>query len=210
MRITKHILVTVVQLATIVTNSQAVEQTELQMTKKFYYENEPVNLRIIQALTTWLSDGGNQIVAINLRDSQKSNRFFCDKSIKIRPLDKEKQMVSVELKDNEWFAYVYVGQTSSGILVLRTLYSSGGSGMFNSILLLKLEKEPKYTYDEEKQIIKSSGKEIVLKKLTEISLTDRWQGHIKIEGNSIILLKDRDAATGKLATPKKSVIQMKI
>ena len=104
---------------------------------------------------------------------------------------------------------MYVGQTKSGTLVLRTLYSGGGSGVFNNLLLLKLEKEVKYTYDEEKQILKATDSELVLKKLNEISLTDRWQGHIEIDGNSIIIQQDRSAPDGgKLPTPKKNVIRL--
>ncbi len=181
---------------------------EKQMVKKFYYKNKPVNPRIIQAFSTWMSDNGDHIVAIDLSNAQNSNRFYCEKEVKIRQIKKNRDIVSLEGKDNEWFGYMYIGQTTSGVIVLRTMESGGGSGVFNNLMLLKLERDHNIAYDEKNNIIKAGTERLVLKKLGEIPLSDRWDGTLQIKGNSLLVTKEGDASNMKLPTVEKRVIRI--
>jgi hypothetical protein len=108
-----------------------------------------VHPNIIQDLTTWLSDTGDQVVAINLLDAQESNRYSGD--VHVRATGGSFPYVYVKKEDGE-FAYRYVGTTESGIHVVETSDRGSGSGMFNSLLLLTIELDSgiSVTLDDQK------------------------------------------------------------
>jgi uncharacterized protein len=54
--------------------------------ESYSFDKPPyINPRIVEALSTWISDHGDQIVEINLTDSQRSNRFFGKTLVKSTP-----------------------------------------------------------------------------------------------------------------------------
>ena len=110
-----------------------------------YSFNEPpfISPRIIRDLSCWISDQGDQVVAINL-DSQNSNRYSGEPQVS--RVEEENTCVywkEVTVKDgttNESeFSYQYVCKTSSGIYVLLTSDWGGGSGVFMNLLLVEFE-----------------------------------------------------------------------
>jgi hypothetical protein len=81
-----------------------------------------INPKIINDLATAISDQGDQVVAINLTDSEASNRYACDAKI-AKTLNRYPYIYSqdpVESGDQRpaEFGYRYVGRTTSGIDVL--------------------------------------------------------------------------------------------
>src|SRR5512134_2511919 len=86
-----------------------------------------VHPKIIEDLSTWLSDSGDQVVAINLLDAQGSNRYHGD--VLTREAPGEAPFVYVR-DGRETFGYEHVGMTRSGIHVLRTSACGGGTGVF--------------------------------------------------------------------------------
>jgi uncharacterized protein len=157
-----------------------------------------ISPRIINDLSVWQSDQGDQVVAINLTDSQGSNRYFGDVDTK---RDGASTYVSFRTpgdtpgEQDAEFGYTHVGRTASGIDVLRTRESGGGTGIFEQLLLVKLERS------ETGGELKSTGAKtgiftfkkprLLLRKLGEIGLGDRWNGDIKITGDQISIGKDR-------------------
>jgi len=157
-----------------------------------------ISPRIINDLSTWQSDHGDQIVAINITDSQGSNRYFGD--VETKP-DGGGTYVSYRTPSDEpgaaesEFGYTHVGRTASGIDVLRTRDSGGGSGVFEDLLLVKLERS------EAGGELRSTGRKtetftfkkarLMIRKLGAIGLGDRWNGNIKITGDQIAIGKDR-------------------
>ena len=78
-----------------------------------------IHPRIVQALTTWLSDTGDQVISINLPDCQKSDRFYGDINI----YTESDACPSVRCgEENDWFEYQYIGQTGSGVHILTHDY----------------------------------------------------------------------------------------
>ena len=94
------------------------------------------------------------MVAINLLDSQDSNRYFGEIFVTpqtdplvpswpwVYSLDGEPN--SEQLGDfggQEVYAYRYLGSTQGGLDVLHARYSGGGSGVFNRLVFVKIEAD---------------------------------------------------------------------
>ncbi len=147
-----------------------------------------VHPKIIQDLTTWLSDLGDQVVAINLIESQKSNRYHGD--VLVREIPGEAPFVYVQEQDGR-FDYQYVGTTDSGVHVLLTLYSGGGSGIFTDLLFVTLERDQGLDCDLDRQIIQSGRERLLIRKLGAMGLGDRWSGDLRVDGNRLFVGKDK-------------------
>lgn len=147
-----------------------------------------IHPKIIQDLTTWLSDSGDQVVAVNLLESQSSNRYFGE--VRVRKAPGKFPFVYVKERKEE-FGYRYVGTTTSGIHVLYTSYSGGGTGVFTCLMLVTFERDKGITTDWKELRIRPGRKRLLLKKLGEVGLGDRWDGDLKVKGNEIFVGKDR-------------------
>lgn len=55
---------------------------DLESAKYSFVDSEFINPRILDDLCGWLSDTGDQIVSINITDSNKRNRYFGDIEVK--------------------------------------------------------------------------------------------------------------------------------
>lgn len=156
--------------------------------KSFHFDRPPhIHPAIIKDLSTWLSDTGDQVVAINLTDSQDSNRYFGD--IQLREIAGKNPYVYFT-KDRESFGYQYVGRTKDGVDVLYTSDSGGGSGVFKNLMLVMIESDKGVVFNEEESLITSTKERVVIRKLGKVSLGDRWAGELTIEGNELIIGKD--------------------
>jgi hypothetical protein len=160
----------------------------------FSYSGQPIHPKIIEDLTTWLSDGGDQVVSISLDDSQQCNRYFGD--IKIKPIEGENPYIFYR-EEGSYFGYQYLGNTDSGVNILGISESGGGSGIFKSLLFVKIEEDYGITFNDDTNVIKKDRKRILVKKLGSVILGDRYSGELKIEGNRLLIGKDTgDFANG--------------
>ena len=126
-----------------------------------------VHPKIVGDLVGSLADAGDQVVAINLLDSQDSNRYYGDVLVtpQTDPLvpswpwvytvegepreDEELTALRRRLLGDFWgqvrgqevYRYRYVGTTQSGLDVLHQQYSGGGSGVFNRVLFVWIEAD---------------------------------------------------------------------
>jgi hypothetical protein len=182
-----------------------------------------IHPKIIQDLTTWLSDNGDQVVAINLLESQHSNRYYGEVQLRQIPGGPPYVYVTetVEGSDRrEEFGYRYVGKTKSGIHVLHTSGSGGGSAVFETLMLVTFECDKGIALDEDNVCrdtlsIRSGGERILVKKLGEIALGDRWDGELRVNGNEAFVGKDRgwfsvSGGTGGGGCPNDRVIRIEI
>lgn len=156
-----------------------------------------INPRVIQELSPWLSDNHDQVVAVDLIHSQKSNRFFCE--AKIRNIKDQNPFVYVESEDKNnpgFFGYQYVGKSDSGLYVLLISENGGGTGDFKKLMFLKLEQDRAAVVDWTNGVVKMNEPRILLKKVGEVALGDRWDGELKVVGDSILIGKDRGSYSG--------------
>lgn len=165
-------------------------ETNGQKLTKYSFTEEPyINPKIIQDMISWLSDSGDQIVSINLYDAQNSNRYFATtKTKKIR----DNYPFIYYHEDNESFGYQYVGELKNqNIHVLKITDNVSGSGVFKTLLLVKLLEDKGIIFDEGKNVIKMKKNRRLIKKIGQLSLGDRYSGNIHIEDDRIVIKKDK-------------------
>jgi hypothetical protein len=146
-----------------------------------------IHPRIIQDLSTWLSDHGDQVVAINLLEAQDSNRYFGE--IHVESIAGEHPFVSVE-GDNEQFGYQYVGKNDAGVHVLYTSDWGGGSGVFKRLIFVVFERDRSILEHPDGPLIDLGRQRLLLKKLGETGLGDRYDGKLEVAGNHLLIGKD--------------------
>jgi hypothetical protein len=172
-----------------------------------------INPRIINDLATAISDQGDQVVAINLTDSEASNRYAGDVKI-AKTHNRHPYIYSQEPAEGgdqrpAEFGYRYLGRTASGIDVLFVSESGGGSGVFEGLMLVQISEESGGPTIEPAsgptQTMTFKRKRLVLKKLGEIGLGDRWDGILEVKGNEISIGKDTGFFSDRQKTPARVV-----
>ena len=152
-----------------------------------------VSPRIIQDLSAWESDQGDQMLAVDLAGSQDSNRY--SGKVDVTRAQGSRDFVSVTTDpaekgdDSTVFGYQFIGQTKSGVYVLFTQSSDGGSGVFRNLMLVHFEGTRSPRVDEKSGEVRWGQERVVLEKLGEIPLGDRWDGELKMEGDTLFIGK---------------------
>ena len=167
-----------------------------------------VSPMIVKDLTTWLSDSGQQVVAINVTESQGSNRYSGE--IQTRTLEKDRTYVYVrsqgtgpDAREPE-FGYQHLGRLTCGVDVLLTKDSGGGSGVFTDLLLVGLETDARGITTEEtpskpsEQTLRFNEKRLLIKSVGTVHLGDRWAGQLKVTGNDISIGKNTNVRPGEV------------
>lgn len=193
-------------------DSVAIESTNQRGSRQhatYSFKTAPfVHPKIIDDLVGWLSDSGDQVVAINLLDSQDSNRYFGEivVSPQLNPMtpswpwvysvdgDENADKTLDELWGRPWYAYRYVGSTQAGLDVVHARHSGGGSGIFNSVVFIRTEMDRGVDYPPLSEVEswtaaaqpEVSDRELV-RFVGKIPLGDRWQGTVEVVGNDVVV-----------------------
>ena len=183
------------------------EESNLDEASYTFWEKPYIHPRIIEDLTSWVSDTGDQVVAINLKDSQDSNRYFGN--IKVQTFGGDTPYTFISCKEVKgWCGYQYIGKTTSGIHILRTSKNTGGTGIFSGLLLVTIEEDFGITLDKNSNTVNMDRRRILVKKLGSIGLGDRYKGKIELKEDILFIAKD----VGKFAakTAKDRVIKINL
>jgi hypothetical protein len=137
-----------------------------------FFKPEYINPLIIEDLWGWLSDSGDEVVSVNLLTSNKSNRYYGN----IEAINKNQYPIVTARKDHGCFSYQYLGTSFTGIQLIRTWSSGGGSGVFESIVFVTLNEETAIKFDlgGAKKVDR-----LILKKIASLPLGDRYQGIVR-------------------------------
>ena len=155
--------------------------------KHFFYKKNPIHPGILNTLSTSLADSGDIIIAINLTNAVGSNEYCCEEFT--TELNDGKASVRIDYPDgNGFYIYSYLGATDNGAMVIKTWSNGGGSGVFTNLLIVKVKKRFGASFD----LFNSEGvtfdkQQIVLEKLLSVSLGDRTETNISINGNSVTI-----------------------
>lgn len=98
-------------------------------------------------------------------------------------------------------AYRYIGATESGLLVVLSSYSGGGTGRFVTLHILGIEAVPAFDsngglYDR-----------LDLTTLRGIALGDRWDGHVQVTRNSIRVVTTRKGPADRTGSREEMTIE---
>lgn len=145
---------------------------DLDAAKYSFIDSEFINPRILDDLRGWLSDTGDQIVSINITDSNKSNRYFG--GIDIKKSNSGFPVVTCR-NDEGWISYQYIGRSFSGLHIVQTWSSGGGSGIFFNVVLVTLSLDSALNYNSGKYEKKSR---YIIKLIGSFPLGDRYDGEI--------------------------------
>ena len=168
----------------------------------YFFTKKPfISPLIIEDLSTWISDGGDQVVAINLIESHESNRYYGDIQTYENP-EIEYPYVYVQKGDEEApvrkpeFGYQYVGKTPEDIYILRTADNGGGTLTMSRLILLVIEKDTSLRYDLDSPMIKEER--VLLKKIGSVTLASQtWDGKVEFDGKTGIFIGDSEEPPGR-------------
>ncbi|WP_298939364.1 hypothetical protein [uncultured Psychromonas sp.] len=143
---------------------------DFSSSKFSFISSELINPRILEDLVGWLSDGGDQIVSINITESNMSNRYHG--SITSEEIDSGYPIITSAHEEGA-FSYRYLGCSFSGVHLIQTWDHGGGSGVFCNVLLVTLSQDSAIEYEKNK-----IGKvdRFVVKLVSSIPLGDRYEG----------------------------------
>ena len=181
---------------------------EARLHAAYSFKQAPfVHPEIVGDLVGSVADAGDQVVAVNLLDSQDSNRYFREIFVtpQTDPLvpswpwvhtlgDEPYAAVAPgSSRGQELFAYRYVGSTPSGLDVLHHKSFGGGSGVFNYLVFVRIEAD--YGVDYKTSAASNSGQRAVgpefrqrelIRFVGKITLGDRWLGTVEVVGNDVV------------------------
>jgi len=157
-----------------------------QLNKDFTYRGKPIHPRAVKDLTSWVSDQRPGPIAIDIAGTFESNQYFGDYSVQ------ENGNVFVDLTQENIeqegsFSYKNLGRLANGLHVFRTYFHGGGSGVFQSLLLIECGIDFEYNDDGRRESI------LVMRLRGEFGLGDRFNGAISVDAkrNAITVGPDK-------------------
>lgn len=145
---------------------------DLEISKYSFINTEYINPRILDDLSGWISDSGDQIVSINISESNDSNRYFGTTTVK----KTNGYPIVSSAYDESWTSYQYIGCSFSGVHIVQTWRNGGGTGIFTNILLITLSSDSSLDSDGFLYVKKNR---FVIKLIGTLPLGDRYVGRIK-------------------------------
>ncbi len=159
---------------------------ELEISPYSFVRDEFIHPLIVKELLGWLSDPAETVIAIDLKQSNHSNRFFGPFSV--RTID-GRLWVEFDESPNGFFNYSYIATSPSGVHMVECCESGGGTGRFGSIILLTLQYDRALFVGDNNEL--RSRERILLKTLGSINLGDRYYGDITYKDGMLIVGPDK-------------------
>jgi len=147
----------------------------------FTFNGKPIHPGCLSEMRALLSDSLPANVVVDLEGcGYGTNRHFGN-------VTAEKGLVTWKEEGREGghngaptFAYRHLGVLANGVHVVQTFESGGGSGIFESLLLLRFENDRAFEEDHYRR-------RPLLKLVGERSLGDRAETEIHLKGNEITI-----------------------
>lgn len=144
----------------------------------FTYLGVAVNPALVELFSNRMSDPIDpQVLAVDLSTAQGSNRFAADGAA--RDAAGWVTATRADPGDRTTFGYRFVGSLPSGTMVLHTYESGGGSGTFESVMLLAASAAQATASDGSRRTRQ------VLAVLRTVPLGDRANATLDLAGTSV-------------------------
>ncbi len=150
----------------------------------FTYQLKPVHPGCVREFDVSMADSPPPIVrSVDVRACVTSNEFYM-------PFNTgEDGYISYGYDLDEGgkgsFAYKYLGKSDSGLFVLATRSSTGGTMVAESIFLIKDSFKNYWSFDNENN--KTQDRRLIITCIGQITLGDRDSGKVTLEGNKLTL-----------------------
>lgn len=160
----------------------------------YSFTREPfVDPRILDEMTTWMSDLGDLVVEVGLAGSDPGDEIEVGEVAGNCPFVRHVERdVSGDYSGS--FGYRYVGMTRSGVQVLKIARDGGGSATWTSLLFVAVELRHGIGRDEEwadGSVLRADRERIVARKLGTVATGDRWSGELRVRGDGVFVGKDQ-------------------
>lgn len=146
----------------------------LQQPPGLLWRGRPVHPGCVRELNTELADSQPVVAAVDLEGCGRSNRYAT-------PYETEGGALRVRDSgegSRGYFQYEYLGVLSTGVHVVRVVESGGGSGAFQGLLFLRIDKTAVLEDGRERT------REILVLRGSE-SLGDRDKADVELSGDSV-------------------------
>ena len=156
--------------------------------RDFTFAGEPINPRAVHDLLPWRSDALPGPVAVDVEGARRSRRYAGEvehgESGAVRALVETRPGQRAEV-----YEYVRLGTLPGGLHVLRvTARGTSASDGFVALLVIRFSIEREYQ-DEEWRA------RLVMTRVAEVSLPDRYEGDITVSSRGIAIGADRRSGT---------------
>ena len=150
-----------------------------------FAREEYIHPLIVRELLGWISDPHETVVAIDLAQANRSNRFFGDFSVRRQGL---RLWVDWGNDQRERFTYSHIATSPSGVHMVECHNCGGGSGVFGSISFLSFDCDRALYEDRSGALF--TKERILLKTFGSVTLGDRYAGEIKYRDGLLIVGPD--------------------
>ncbi len=158
---------------------EALKEAELHFT----FRGNPINPLALQQLSPWISDSLPGAVAVDIAGTAADTNQYSAEVEK-----SEKGLITVKKSDKKTgeessFTYKYLGRLANGkgAHIVETWDWGGGSGVFTHLLLLNFRLDSEYTGTG------APRERLVLTRVGEIHLGDRFDGLVTIKPDQIVI-----------------------
>jgi hypothetical protein len=166
----------------------------------FTYKGRPIDPQVIAQFSNWISDYRHPItVSVDIIQAYDTNQYSSNFEIGEDGFVR-KTISSVNDDFEEYIGYKWLGRLKNGLHVLRSYESGGGTGVFNELRLVKIEKY--HGLDENRQTFDRLLATIVYSS----SLGDRFEGEITVYDDYVVLGKSSRQDIGRTPYNEKTKI----
>jgi len=167
---------------------ESIKKVTDELDNNFLFKGKPIHPGCIKEFEVGLADSPPPIIkSIDIESCMSSNDFYMD--LKKNDMGYISYESKNEYDDNIYFGYKYIGKTSTGIHVVDTSSSGGGTMVSTTVFLLDFN-QGKYTKFN-KVNNPDDEKRIYLECVGQIVRGDRDTGSVVLNGDKLILGKSQ-------------------
>jgi hypothetical protein len=142
----------------------------------FLWDGKAIHPGCVELLITELADSYPYVAGVDLEGCHRGNRYSTPPEVDGAVLRRR----DAETESRGYFQYEYVGVLSSGVHVVRTGASGGGSGFFQSLVFLRI-RESSVSEDGR------SRTRPILELVGSETLGDRGEAAVSLKGDVVTI-----------------------
>ena len=160
-------------------------QSSLEHSRYSFAREEFVHPLVVRELLGWPSDATSTVISVDIASSNRSNRFYGEFNV----YDSGGRLwVKWANYEKEFFVYSRIATSSSGVEMVECYDCGGGSSVFGSVGLFRLEYDRALGVDRDGKV--STHERVILKTLGSIGLGDRYDGKITYDDGFLVIGPD--------------------